>query len=320
MRHVPQLSGVLITHSPTRFLQDTHSLLCRLGFRHCSRGFECVVWRPKIGQMLEGTICLSSPPPTYPSCSMACSTPRSLHRICPRRTGSLFSTMQKLGPTITASDTGRANQTVPALEAKTAPSLSPSSASQWQTTCSPSTAPSSQTPSKAPHPRSTVPTSKRACFQTSSAWQRHPPVQPPRPPNPPLPPRQDACVGKTRTTPTQTRTNPTSPPSKPHKASRQNPLHRLVRQTSLGKAQAQVLLHKVAPRRARKEAQKGSLTTMYSIARTHAIITDPPSRSLPPQSHPSAQPRTARNGFTSWIRLDRTHATIGNAARRHHRG
>lgn len=61
MRHVPQLSGVLITHSPTRFLQDTALFSADSAFATAAVGFECVVWRPKIGQMLEGTICLSSP-------------------------------------------------------------------------------------------------------------------------------------------------------------------------------------------------------------------------------------------------------------------
>ncbi len=61
MRYVPQLSGVLITHSPTRFLQDTALFSADSAFATASVGFECVVWRPKIGQFLEGTICLSSP-------------------------------------------------------------------------------------------------------------------------------------------------------------------------------------------------------------------------------------------------------------------
>ena len=61
MRYVPQLSGVLITHSPTRFLQDTAVFSADSAFETANVGFECVVWRPKIGQMLEGTICLSSP-------------------------------------------------------------------------------------------------------------------------------------------------------------------------------------------------------------------------------------------------------------------
>ncbi|TKY89430.1 hypothetical protein EX895_001961 [Sporisorium graminicola] len=61
MRYVPQLSGVLITHTPTRFLQDTAVFSADSAFATAAVGFECVVWRPKIGQMLEGTICLSSP-------------------------------------------------------------------------------------------------------------------------------------------------------------------------------------------------------------------------------------------------------------------
>ncbi|CDR88080.1 related to Rpa43-43 kD subunit of DNA-directed RNA polymerase I [Sporisorium scitamineum] len=61
MRHVPQLSGVLITHTPTRFLQDAAVFCADSAFATANVGFECVVWRPKIGQMLEGTICLSSP-------------------------------------------------------------------------------------------------------------------------------------------------------------------------------------------------------------------------------------------------------------------
>ncbi|SNX82749.1 related to Rpa43 - 43 kD subunit of DNA-directed RNA polymerase I [Melanopsichium pennsylvanicum] len=61
MRYVPQLSGVLITHSPTRFLQDTALFSADSAFATASVGFECVVWRPIIGQVLEGTICLSSP-------------------------------------------------------------------------------------------------------------------------------------------------------------------------------------------------------------------------------------------------------------------
>lgn len=61
MRYVPQLSGVLITHSPTRFLQDTAVFSADSAFATAEVGFECVVWRPKIGQMLEGNICLSSP-------------------------------------------------------------------------------------------------------------------------------------------------------------------------------------------------------------------------------------------------------------------
>ncbi|PWZ03396.1 hypothetical protein BCV70DRAFT_16259 [Testicularia cyperi] len=61
MRYVPQLSGVLITHSPTRFLQDTAVFSADSAFATASVGFECVVWRPKIGQVLEGTVCLSSP-------------------------------------------------------------------------------------------------------------------------------------------------------------------------------------------------------------------------------------------------------------------
>lgn len=61
MRYVPQLSGVLITHSPTRFLQDTAVFSADSAFATANVGFECVVWRPKIGQVLEGTICLSSP-------------------------------------------------------------------------------------------------------------------------------------------------------------------------------------------------------------------------------------------------------------------
>ncbi|SPO21507.1 related to Rpa43 - 43 kD subunit of DNA-directed RNA polymerase I [Ustilago trichophora] len=61
MRYVPQLSGVLITHSPTRFLQDTAVFSADSAFATANVGFECVVWRPKIGQMLEGNICLSSP-------------------------------------------------------------------------------------------------------------------------------------------------------------------------------------------------------------------------------------------------------------------
>ncbi|EST06063.1 RNA polymerase Rpb7, N-terminal [Kalmanozyma brasiliensis GHG001] len=61
MRYVPQLSGVLITHSPTRFLQDTAVFSADSAFATAQVGFECTVWRPKIGQMLEGTICLSSP-------------------------------------------------------------------------------------------------------------------------------------------------------------------------------------------------------------------------------------------------------------------
>lgn len=61
MRYVPQLSGVLITHAPTRFLQDTAVFSADSAFATAAVGFECVVWRPKIGQLLEGTICLSSP-------------------------------------------------------------------------------------------------------------------------------------------------------------------------------------------------------------------------------------------------------------------
>ncbi|KIS71469.1 DNA-directed RNA polymerase I subunit RPA43 [Mycosarcoma maydis] len=61
MRYVPQLSGVLITHSPTRFLQDTAVFSADSAFATASVGFECVVWTPRIGQMLEGNICLSSP-------------------------------------------------------------------------------------------------------------------------------------------------------------------------------------------------------------------------------------------------------------------
>ncbi|GAC96875.1 hypothetical protein PHSY_004459 [Pseudozyma hubeiensis SY62] len=61
MRYVPQLSGVLITHSPTRFLQDTAVFSADSAFATAAVGFECVVWTPRIGQMLEGNICLSSP-------------------------------------------------------------------------------------------------------------------------------------------------------------------------------------------------------------------------------------------------------------------
>ncbi|SPC60650.1 related to Rpa43 - 43 kD subunit of DNA-directed RNA polymerase I [Ustilago sp. UG-2017b] len=61
MRYIPPLSGVLITHSPTRFLQDTALFSADSAFATASLGFECIVWRPKIGQMLEGTIALSSP-------------------------------------------------------------------------------------------------------------------------------------------------------------------------------------------------------------------------------------------------------------------
>lgn len=61
MRYIPPLSGVLITHSPTRFLQDTALFSADSAFATASLGFECVVWRPKIGQVLEGTIALSSP-------------------------------------------------------------------------------------------------------------------------------------------------------------------------------------------------------------------------------------------------------------------
>ncbi|SJX61451.1 related to Rpa43-43 kD subunit of DNA-directed RNA polymerase I [Sporisorium reilianum f. sp. reilianum] len=61
MRYVPQLSGVLITHTPTRFLQDTAVFSADSAFATAAVGLECVVWRPKIGQVLEGTICLSSP-------------------------------------------------------------------------------------------------------------------------------------------------------------------------------------------------------------------------------------------------------------------
>ena len=61
MRYVPQLSGVLITHAPTRFLQDTAVFSADSAFATANVGFECVVWRPKIGQVLEGNIALSSP-------------------------------------------------------------------------------------------------------------------------------------------------------------------------------------------------------------------------------------------------------------------
>ncbi|PWN51028.1 hypothetical protein IE53DRAFT_410450 [Violaceomyces palustris] len=61
MRYVPQLSGVLITHNPTQFLKESAILDSDSAFSVAPIGFECVVWRPKVGMTLEGRISLSSP-------------------------------------------------------------------------------------------------------------------------------------------------------------------------------------------------------------------------------------------------------------------
>ncbi|KAN0060881.1 hypothetical protein ACQY0O_006615 [Thecaphora frezii] len=61
MRYVPQLSGVLITHRPLRFLAESAKFYADNASPSAPIEFECIVWRPKIGQKLEGTITLSSP-------------------------------------------------------------------------------------------------------------------------------------------------------------------------------------------------------------------------------------------------------------------
>lgn len=145
-RYVPQLSGVLITHTPTRFLQDTAVFSADSAFATASVGFECVVWRPKIGQVLGKLLYHPNQHGSYlpglPSqreqyacrrhltCLCSCTgysmLPSQPH-ICRKKITSSFSatqTQQKARPT-KVSDTGASDLTAPNWAASMASCPSP---------------------------------------------------------------------------------------------------------------------------------------------------------------------------------------------------
>lgn len=52
-RYVPNLSGVLLSHSNIRFGQRTALIQPETPFMKCSVTFDCVVWSPRIGMKLS---------------------------------------------------------------------------------------------------------------------------------------------------------------------------------------------------------------------------------------------------------------------------
>lgn len=141
-RYVPQLSGVLITHTPTRFLQDTAVFSADSAFATASVGFECVVWRPKIGQVLgksqvrnrpdESVVLIAMLLQRVPfachrrlmclCCCMGSSTPRFRPLICRKKTtsSSLATPTQYKVPQIKGWDTGASEPPEPNWAASTA--------------------------------------------------------------------------------------------------------------------------------------------------------------------------------------------------------
>lgn len=61
MRYVPQLKGVLLTHSNVKFLGQMGHIDGDSAFFVAPTSFSSLVWRPQIGMVLRGTITLSSP-------------------------------------------------------------------------------------------------------------------------------------------------------------------------------------------------------------------------------------------------------------------
>ncbi|PKI85304.1 hypothetical protein MVES1_001014 [Malassezia vespertilionis] len=61
MRYIPQLEGVLITHSDAHFKSALGEIYGDSAFAEAPVAFRALVWRPEIGMMLEGVITLSSP-------------------------------------------------------------------------------------------------------------------------------------------------------------------------------------------------------------------------------------------------------------------
>jgi len=61
MRYIPQLEGVLITHSHAKFLRKLGDIDGDSAFVEAPVSFTALVWRPEIGMALEGTMSLSLP-------------------------------------------------------------------------------------------------------------------------------------------------------------------------------------------------------------------------------------------------------------------
>lgn len=61
MRYIPQLEGVLLTHSNVRCLSTMGDIVGDSAFAVVPATFSGLVWRPEIGMKLQGTITLSSP-------------------------------------------------------------------------------------------------------------------------------------------------------------------------------------------------------------------------------------------------------------------
>ncbi|KAK0521043.1 hypothetical protein OC834_004845 [Tilletia horrida] len=60
MRHVPQLNGILISHTEHTFLKSTAELRADSAFATAPVKVKCVVWSPSIGMRLEGQIVYSN--------------------------------------------------------------------------------------------------------------------------------------------------------------------------------------------------------------------------------------------------------------------
>ena len=61
MRYIPQLEGVLVTHSNAKFLRALGDIDGDAAFAAAPVSFTALVWRPEIGMALQGTMSLSLP-------------------------------------------------------------------------------------------------------------------------------------------------------------------------------------------------------------------------------------------------------------------